>query len=154
MKKIHVKEALVLLEECPLLRIEDLLPHLPDLAAIDDVRDRICHALVRYSDTIKVRVTICLESSSSVACDMGDVDRVEGASWLLAWADEPPKTLLNPLIKQTLKAEMAETSQSAAEAERALQQLQHRHLPFPAAQGCALCAAPALASQFYLFPCR
>lgn len=38
MKKIHVKDALVLLEECPLLHIEDLLPYLPDLAAIDDVR--------------------------------------------------------------------------------------------------------------------
>lgn len=55
---------------------------------------------------------------------------------------------------QGLKADMAETAQSAAEVERALQQLQHRHLPFPASQGCALCAAPAMASQFYLFPCR
>lgn len=37
-------------------------PHLPltqpkiqHQASIDDVRDRVCHALVRYSDTIKVR---------------------------------------------------------------------------------------------------
>lgn len=30
-KKIRVPEALSLLEECPLLHIEDLLPHLPDL---------------------------------------------------------------------------------------------------------------------------
>lgn len=49
---------------------------------------------------------------------------------------------------------MAETRQSAAEVEHALQELQHRHLPFTHAQRCALCAAPAMASQFYLFPCR
>lgn len=36
-KKIRVPEALSLLEECPLLHIEDLLPHLPDL-----VRARCC----------------------------------------------------------------------------------------------------------------
>jgi hypothetical protein len=49
---------------------------------------------------------------------------------------------------------MAETAQSAAEVEGALQQLRHRHLPFTALQGCALCASPVMASQFYLFPCR
>lgn len=49
---------------------------------------------------------------------------------------------------------MGETRQSAAEVERALQQLQHRHLPFTDTQRCALCAARAAASQFYLFPCR
>ncbi len=49
---------------------------------------------------------------------------------------------------------MAETAQSAAEVERALQQLKDRHLPFSASQSCTLCGAPAVASQFYLFPCR
>lgn len=33
-KKIRVPEALSLLEECPLLHIEDLLPHLPDLVRL------------------------------------------------------------------------------------------------------------------------
>lgn len=64
-QKVRVPAALALLEECPLVHIEDLLPHLPDLASIDDVRDRVCHALVGYSDTIKVGVCVYAKIEAS-----------------------------------------------------------------------------------------
>jgi hypothetical protein len=41
---------LQLLRECPLLRIEDLLPLFPDFVLIDDFKEQICAALEEYAD--------------------------------------------------------------------------------------------------------
>lgn len=54
-KKASVKEALALLNECPYLKIEDILPFFPDFVVIDDFKPEICKSLQEYSEKIKVR---------------------------------------------------------------------------------------------------
>jgi len=49
-----VKDALLLLSECPHLKIEDILPFFPDFVMIDDFKPEICKSLQEYSEKIKV----------------------------------------------------------------------------------------------------
>lgn len=57
-KKANVKEAIALLDECDLLKIEDILGFFPDFVVIDDFKPEICKSLQEYSDKIKVGITM------------------------------------------------------------------------------------------------
>lgn len=59
-KKVNVKEAIALLDECDLLKIEDILVFFPDFVVIDDFKPEICKSLQEYSDKIKVSITVLL----------------------------------------------------------------------------------------------
>ncbi|GBP98458.1 Vacuolar protein sorting-associated protein 18 homolog [Eumeta japonica] len=51
--KTDVKKALELLEECDLLKIEDLLPFFSDFERIDDFKEPICKSLKEYNQKIQ-----------------------------------------------------------------------------------------------------
>ncbi|XP_055383073.1 vacuolar protein sorting-associated protein 18 homolog isoform X2 [Condylostylus longicornis] len=48
-RNVNVKEALKLLKECDLLKIEDILPFFNDFTKIDDFKTAICNALKEYN---------------------------------------------------------------------------------------------------------
>lgn len=52
-QKEHVDEAIDLIKECDLLKIEDLLPFFSDFQKIDKFKEVICDALKEYNDKIE-----------------------------------------------------------------------------------------------------
>lgn len=48
-----VSEALKLLKESEVLKIEDILPIIPHFTVIDDIKDEICHSLEEYNGAIE-----------------------------------------------------------------------------------------------------
>ncbi|XP_041978717.1 vacuolar protein sorting-associated protein 18 homolog isoform X2 [Aricia agestis] len=52
-KNQDLKEAMSLLEECQLIKIEDILPFFSDVVTIDHFRDPICQSLQEYNNQIE-----------------------------------------------------------------------------------------------------
>lgn len=52
-KNQDIKEAMSLLEECPLIKIEDILPFFSDVVTIDHFREPICQSLQEYNNQIE-----------------------------------------------------------------------------------------------------
>ncbi|CAL8085718.1 unnamed protein product [Calicophoron daubneyi] len=52
-KESNMKEATNLLKECPLLKLEDILPYFHDFVTIDQFKDAICDSLDSYHDRIE-----------------------------------------------------------------------------------------------------
>ncbi|GAM27722.1 hypothetical protein SAMD00019534_108980, partial [Acytostelium subglobosum LB1] len=48
-KDNNIKEAMEFLKQCPLLKIEDILPFFPDFTVIDDFKEEICKSLEDYN---------------------------------------------------------------------------------------------------------
>eukprot|EP01094_Clydonella_sp_ATCC50884_P020588 TRINITY_DN4318_c0_g1_i1.p1 TRINITY_DN4318_c0_g1~~TRINITY_DN4318_c0_g1_i1.p1 ORF type:complete len:849 (+),score=315.48 TRINITY_DN4318_c0_g1_i1:254-2800(+) len=48
-----IKQAMEFLNQCELLKIEDILPFFPDFNYIDDFKDAICHSLEDYNERIE-----------------------------------------------------------------------------------------------------
>ena len=48
-----IKEAITILKECDLLKIEDILPFFPDFVVIDDFKKEICQSLEEYNGKIE-----------------------------------------------------------------------------------------------------
>uniref|UniRef100_A0A1A9X021 Vacuolar protein sorting-associated protein 18 homolog n=1 Tax=Glossina brevipalpis TaxID=37001 RepID=A0A1A9X021_9MUSC len=71
-----VKKALDLLNECDLLRIEDLLPFFSDFEKIDDFKDPICKALKVYNEKIQKlqhEMEECTKQSDRVQNDLENI---------------------------------------------------------------------------------
>eukprot|EP00762_Andalucia_godoyi_P001869 ANDGO_05992.mRNA.1 Vacuolar protein sorting-associated protein 18 homolog len=51
-EKQNIKQAMELIHECRILRIEDVLPFFPDFALIDDFKEEICKSLEEYNAEI------------------------------------------------------------------------------------------------------
>jgi vacuolar protein sorting-associated protein 18 len=58
-------KALQILEECDLLKIEDILPFLPDFEKIDDIKELICNSLKEYNARIEEQKREMDESDKS-----------------------------------------------------------------------------------------
>ena len=60
-----IKRAMEFLQECPLLKIEDILPFFPDFVTIDNFKDAICTSLQEYNRHIEALKTEMDEATES-----------------------------------------------------------------------------------------
>ncbi|KAG5878017.1 hypothetical protein JTB14_025471 [Gonioctena quinquepunctata] len=51
--KDNIEEAMVFLQQCDLIKIEDILPFFPDFVTIDHFKDAICKSLKEYNQNIQ-----------------------------------------------------------------------------------------------------
>ena len=51
-EKNDIKQAMEFLNQCPSVKIEDILPFFPDFVTIDHFKDAICESLQKYSEDI------------------------------------------------------------------------------------------------------
>jgi hypothetical protein len=74
--QLDVNEAMAILEESRLLKIEDILPFFPDFVVIDDFKPEICKSLQEYSERIKVMilVTVVMIAGADDVCGGMRVD--------------------------------------------------------------------------------
>lgn len=68
-KERDIKRAMEFLQECPLLKIEDILPFFPDFVTIDNFKDAICTSLQEYNQHIESLKTEMDEATES-ACEI------------------------------------------------------------------------------------
>ena len=64
-EKKDIKKAMELLNQCPLLKIEDILPFFPDFTRIDDFKSEICTSLEDYNRHIEELKTEMDEATNS-----------------------------------------------------------------------------------------
>jgi len=64
-KEKDIKRAMEFLQECPLLKIEDILPFFPDFVTIDNFKDAICTSLQDYNKHIEALKTDMDEATES-----------------------------------------------------------------------------------------
>jgi len=64
-KEKDIKRAMEFLQECPLLKIEDILPFFPDFVTIDNFKDAICTSLQEYNRHIEALKTEMDEATES-----------------------------------------------------------------------------------------
>ena len=89
--------ALDFLKRCPLLRIEDLIPLLPDFITIDAFRTEICSALETYSlsiDTLRTQMT----SSSATASRINSSIAALNTRFAIVESGEPCRICGMPLL--------------------------------------------------------
>ncbi|KAJ6264880.1 Vacuolar membrane protein [Drechslerella dactyloides] len=73
-----IKPALEVLNECKLLKIEDLIPFFPDFVVIDDFKEQICAALEEYSykiDRLKKEMDDSAKTADNIRHDIELLDR-------------------------------------------------------------------------------
>ncbi|KAF3926009.1 hypothetical protein ABW20_dc0107859 [Dactylellina cionopaga] len=73
-----IKPALEVLNECKLLKIEDLIPFFPDFVVIDDFKEQICNALEDYSfkiDRLKKEMDDSARTAENIRHDVESLDR-------------------------------------------------------------------------------
>lgn len=86
-----------MLERCELLRIDDLVPLLPDFTGIEDFKDEICSALEEYShqvDRLKQQMDDSARSSQSIQASIADL----GRRYAVIQAGEPCSICGYPLL--------------------------------------------------------
>lgn len=72
-KDKDIKQAMEFLQECPLLKIEDILPFFPDFVTIDNFKDAICTSLQDYNkhiDALKTEMDEATESAREIRAEM------------------------------------------------------------------------------------
>jgi len=68
-----IKRAMEFLQECPLLKIEDILPFFPDFVTIDNFKDAICTSLQEYNrhiDALKTEMDEATESAREIRAEI------------------------------------------------------------------------------------
>ena len=71
-----VRGVVALLQECDLLRVEDLLPFFPDFARIDDVKEQVCASLEDYARQIgelKAEMSEAVASAHALRIDIKQI---------------------------------------------------------------------------------
>ncbi|PIK43476.1 putative vacuolar protein sorting-associated protein 18-like [Apostichopus japonicus] len=68
-----IQKAMEILQECPLLKIEDVLPFFPDFVTIDHFKDAICSSLENYNTNIQNLQTDMDEASESAEAIRADI---------------------------------------------------------------------------------
>ena len=72
-KKEDIKSAMEFLEECDLLKIEDILPFFPDFVTIDHFKDAICGSLADYNkhiDELKEEMEEATQSAKDIRSEI------------------------------------------------------------------------------------
>ncbi|KAF3938722.1 hypothetical protein ABW19_dt0210292 [Dactylella cylindrospora] len=73
-----IKPALEVLNDCKLLKIEDLIPFFPDFVVIDDFKEQICAALEEYNfkiERLKKEMDDSERTADNIRRDIGLLDR-------------------------------------------------------------------------------
>ncbi|XP_071479921.1 vacuolar protein sorting-associated protein 18 homolog [Diadema antillarum] len=68
-----IKKAMAVLQECPLLKIEDILPFFPDFVTIDHFKDAICSSLADYNQHIEALKADMEDASESAKALRADI---------------------------------------------------------------------------------
>eukprot|EP00057_Strongylocentrotus_purpuratus_P021026 XP_011675500.1 PREDICTED: vacuolar protein sorting-associated protein 18 homolog [Strongylocentrotus purpuratus] len=72
-EKNDIKKAMAVLHECPLLKIEDILPFFPDFVTIDHFKDAICSSLADYNQHIEALKADMEDASESAKALRSDI---------------------------------------------------------------------------------
>uniref|UniRef100_A0A2M4ADN3 Vacuolar protein sorting-associated protein 18 homolog n=1 Tax=Anopheles triannulatus TaxID=58253 RepID=A0A2M4ADN3_9DIPT len=83
-----VQQALTILNECDLLRIEDLLPYFSDFQKIDHFKEAICNSLKEYNRKIQEQRKDMEESSKSAAKVRSELQKFRNRSVTLGVSDQ------------------------------------------------------------------
>ena len=76
--RVGVGEALKLLKESEVLKIEDILPIIPHFTVIDDIKDEICHSLEEYNNAIeqlKVEMNDYTKTAENIRKEIEEQDK-------------------------------------------------------------------------------
>ncbi|KAM3959218.1 vacuolar protein sorting-associated protein 18 dor [Aphomia sociella] len=86
-KNQDLKEAMSFLEECPLIKIEDILPFFSDVVTIDHFREPICQSLQEYNIQIEELKAEMEEATRSAEKVRSEIQSFRGRSALVSAAD-------------------------------------------------------------------
>ncbi|GBP56180.1 Vacuolar protein sorting-associated protein 18 homolog [Eumeta japonica] len=83
-----LKQAVNFLEECPLLKIEDILPFFSDVVTIDHFRELICQSLQEYNNQMEELKSEMEDATRSAEYVRAEIQSFRGRSVVVS-ADEP-----------------------------------------------------------------
>ncbi|XP_072931688.1 vacuolar protein sorting-associated protein 18 homolog isoform X2 [Epargyreus clarus] len=86
-KNQDLKEAMSLLEECPLIKIEDILPFFSDVVTIDHFREPICQSLQEYNNQIEELKAEMEDATKSAEYVRGEIQSFRNRSVLVSVSD-------------------------------------------------------------------
>ncbi|XP_052749973.1 vacuolar protein sorting-associated protein 18 homolog isoform X2 [Galleria mellonella] len=86
-KNQDLKEAMSFLEECPLIKIEDILPFFSDVVTIDHFREPICQSLQEYNMQIEELKAEMEEATRSAEYVRSEIQSFRGRSALVSATD-------------------------------------------------------------------
>ncbi|XP_038059367.1 vacuolar protein sorting-associated protein 18 homolog [Patiria miniata] len=75
-KQSDIQEAMLVLQECPQIKIEDILPFFPDFVTIDHFKDAICNSLADYNEHIESLKKEMEDATDSAQNIRGDIQEV------------------------------------------------------------------------------
>lgn len=86
-KNQDIKEAMCLLEECPLIKIEDILPFFSDVVTIDHFREPICQSLQEYNNQIEELKAEMEDATKSAEYVRGEIQSFRARAVLVSVTD-------------------------------------------------------------------
>ncbi|XP_049869463.1 vacuolar protein sorting-associated protein 18 homolog [Pectinophora gossypiella] len=86
-KEQDLKQAMSFLEECPLVKIEDILPFFSDVVTIDHFREPICQSLQEYNNQIEELKAEMEEATRSAEYVRGEIQSFRNRSVLVSVTD-------------------------------------------------------------------
>ncbi|XP_068631710.1 vacuolar protein sorting-associated protein 18 homolog [Battus philenor] len=86
-KNQDLKEAMSLLEECPLIKIEDILPFFSDVVTIDHFREPICQSLQEYNTQIEELKAEMEDATKSAECVRAEIQSFRNRSVVVSVSD-------------------------------------------------------------------
>ncbi|CAG4937283.1 unnamed protein product [Parnassius apollo] len=86
-KNQDLKEAMSLLEECPLIKIEDILPFFSDVVTIDHFREPICQSLQEYNTQIEDLKAEMEDATKSAECVRAEIQSFRNRSVIVSVTD-------------------------------------------------------------------
>lgn len=72
-----LRRAIQLLEESPLLKIEDILPYFPPFTSLDSIKNEVCGALESYStriDSLRQEMQDATDSANQIKEDIKNLE--------------------------------------------------------------------------------
>ncbi|XP_013172488.1 PREDICTED: vacuolar protein sorting-associated protein 18 homolog [Papilio xuthus] len=86
-KNQDLKEAMSLLQECPLIKIEDILPFFSDVVTIDHFREPICQSLQEYNTQIEDLKAEMEDATKSAECVREEIQSFRNRSVVVSVSD-------------------------------------------------------------------
>ncbi|CAK1547432.1 unnamed protein product [Leptosia nina] len=86
-KNQDIKEAMNLLEECSLIKIEDILPFFSDVTTIDHFSEPICQSLEEYNNQIEELKLEMEDATKSAECVRSEIQSFRNRSALVSVTD-------------------------------------------------------------------
>ncbi|KAL4709069.1 hypothetical protein ACJJTC_013482 [Scirpophaga incertulas] len=138
-KNQDIKEAMNFLQECPLIKIEDILPFFSDVVTIDHFREPICQSLEEYNNQIKELKTEMEEATASAEYVSSILLLILFQAFQFSFILSRKFCNLSDLIPGIVRDE--------------IQSFRNRSALVSVTDTCYLCDIALLLRPFYLFPC-